>query len=74
MFKFLAGLGFATALAGCAATLPPVPVAQKDPADSMAKVRPTHPVNSFAGYRHFVPVGPADWKELNRQVTPGGGQ
>lgn len=72
MLKLPIGLALAAILSGCATALPEITSGRKDPTNPYERVPVARAPATFAGYQHFLPVGPKDWKELNRRVTPGG--
>lgn len=48
----------------------PYPVAGADPADPSAPVAPVRYQSALGPYVSQRPVGPSDWREQNRRVTP----
>jgi hypothetical protein len=64
-------VALAMAVAGCAPPASDHLLAAANPANKGPGVRYT-PVT--AGVRDYRPVGPRDWRELNRDVTPAPGQ
>jgi hypothetical protein len=68
----LAYLAFASlTLGGCVATPPHHLVA---PADPFIPVRPPAYAAVTTGVKNYEVTGPRDWRELNREVAPGGGE
>ena len=53
----------------CVPAAPPSLTAAADPAVDIRRPRYS---TVTAGVRDYRPVGPRDWRELNRQVTPEG--
>jgi hypothetical protein len=65
----LIALFAAFVLAGCSATPAPI-LAQTDPADALAPVRPVAYRPVTAGYQSQRPVEPRPWREQNDRVAP----
>ncbi|MCC2650956.1 MAG: hypothetical protein K0R61_2255 [Microvirga sp.] len=61
----------AAALAACVPATPSYLVAAADPA--IPSPGPRY-ATVTAGVKDYQPLGPRDWRELNRQVAPGSGQ
>lgn len=61
-------IGLLLLLAACKAY--PYPVAGADPADPSARVAPVRYQSALGTYVSQRPVGPGDWREQNRRVTP----
>lgn len=68
----LAVLATALPLAACTPTAAPEWLVQ--PADRATRVRAPRYSAVTAGVQRYDVVDPKDWRELNRQVTPKGGQ
>lgn len=66
---FLAAL--APVLGACIPATPPYLVAPADPAISGRTPRYSAVT---AGVKGYAPVGPGDWREMNREVAPRSGQ
>jgi starvation-inducible outer membrane lipoprotein len=65
--KYLS-IGLMLLLAACKSY--PQPLAGADPADPSAPVAPVRYQSSLGAYVSQRPVGPGDWREQNRRVTP----
>ena len=61
-------IGLLLLLAACKSY--PQSVALADPADPSARVAPVRYQSALGGYVSQRPVGPGDWREQNRRVTP----
>lgn len=59
----------ASLLAGCA-TLPPLPVAGRDPSDPTVRAGPARHIAVTAGTVDYRPAPPKPWAEQNRGVAP----
>ena len=64
----------AAALPVLGACVPTAPYQVLAPADPAVGVRRPAYSTVTAGTRNFQVTGPKDWRELNREVAPGGGE
>lgn len=69
-FAFIAAI--LPILGACVATAPPYYLVA--PADPYVPVRGPRYSTVTAGVKSFQVTGPRDWRELNREVAPGGGE
>lgn len=70
--KALLTAAAASLLAGCA-TLPPLPVAGRDPSDPTVRVAPARYASVTARTADHRPVPPKPWVDQNRGVAPKSG-
>jgi hypothetical protein len=64
-------MGLALAIGACVPATPHYLVAASDPS---VPARGPRYVTVTAGVKEYRPVGPRDWRELNREVAPQPGQ
>lgn len=70
MIRFATIIGAGFSLAACVPAAPPAWLVQ--PADPALGIRAPRYATVTSGVQRFDVVEPSDWRELNRQVAPGG--
>lgn len=68
-FLVLAAAAFAT---GCSPAVDSIVLRDADPGDPRARAARAPGAAVMSGFTPYRPVGPGDWRDLNRRVAPPG--
>lgn len=74
MLKLTLGLCVSLLAAACTTQTTQLGLSGNNPADDRSPTDNAHYHSVTAGFEPHWPVGPKDWRELNRKVGPRGGR